>query len=387
MGLFDVPMIGLYRQPVDSIVYDGTDLRFKFIYGKFDMQVDTQYAEITGINENWEPDCLIHLKRCPASPRQFTTEDVNFLSGDVSLSGTLYVPNGQGRHPAIVMMHGGTDTTRAVWTYRSKGDLYARHGYVVLVYDKRGFGGSVPEQGDPSLNDQAEDALAAAKYLSQRPEVDAKRIVLFGASQSGWAALIAATRSKDITCLVLHASPAVSVHHQELDRVRYSMIQEERTTAEVEAAVAYTRKLLDVSASGKGFEALQKEAVTIRTQPWADYVQFADRVEDLQWFHDNNYDPARDLQALKTPVLALYGGNDPLVPPVENVELLRGFLNKAGNKDVTIVVFPGGSHAIEVWNTLRGGEWEWPEHYWMWNKKAPGYYETILNWLDSHVRQ
>jgi pimeloyl-ACP methyl ester carboxylesterase len=237
------------------------------------------------------------------------------------------------------------------------------------------------------LDEQAEDALAAIHFLAKRPEIEAAQIGLYGPSQGGWAAVKAASKSEHVRFLILHSGPSVSVFHQELDRVKYSMLQEKLTPDEIDAATKYTEQLLEVAATGKGFQALQKAAVSVRATPWKDYVQFADRIEDLQWFHDNNYDPGQDLRQLKIPVLALYGGNDPLVPPAENVALLRSFLDKAGNKDVTITVFPRASHAIEVWNTLRGDEWEWPEHYWMWNKKAPGYYETLFGWLDSHVRQ
>ncbi len=34
------------------------------------------------------------------------TESVRFLSGGVTLAGTLFIPDERGRHPAIVLFHG-----------------------------------------------------------------------------------------------------------------------------------------------------------------------------------------------------------------------------------------------------------------------------------------
>ena len=57
-----------------------------------------------------------------------------------SLSGTLTIPAGGGRHPAVAFVHGSGPTERAYLP-----DLQAlllRHGVAVLAYDKRGIGQS-----------------------------------------------------------------------------------------------------------------------------------------------------------------------------------------------------------------------------------------------------
>ena len=42
----------------------------------------------------------------------FRQEDVQFANGDVMLAGTLLIPNGDGPHPALAMMHGSGPAPR-----------------------------------------------------------------------------------------------------------------------------------------------------------------------------------------------------------------------------------------------------------------------------------
>jgi hypothetical protein len=41
---------------------------------------------------------------------------------------------------------------------------------------------------------------------------------------------------------------------------------------------------------------------------------------------------------------------------------------------------------MESFGTLRGGEWKWPENYWVWPKKSPLFYETIMEWLSGRKK-
>src|SRR5262245_9776423 len=62
----------------------------------------------------------------------------------------------------------------------------ARMGLHVLVFDYRGYGGN---PGRPSEEGLADDARAALRYLTGRPEVDPGRVVLFGESLGAAVAL------------------------------------------------------------------------------------------------------------------------------------------------------------------------------------------------------
>ncbi|HSS51440.1 MAG TPA: prolyl oligopeptidase family serine peptidase, partial [Thermoanaerobaculia bacterium] len=117
---------------------------------------------------------------------------------------------------------------------------------------------------------------------------------------------------------------------------------------------------------------------------WAEQVQLATSPADLEGWRHQRYDPAEVLRHTTIPVLAVYGATDTLVPPAENAELMRRLLTEAGNRDVTIRIFPRASHNLEWFGDLRTGTWSWPEGYWVWAKKAPGYADTVIGWLRRH---
>jgi hypothetical protein len=82
------------------------------------------------------------LKRTNAPPSILKEEEVSFRNGQVTLAGTVLIPTGPGPHPAIVCTHGSGPEGRQRAAYHSNGYFFARLGFVTLIYDKRGLGGS-----------------------------------------------------------------------------------------------------------------------------------------------------------------------------------------------------------------------------------------------------
>ena len=56
------------------------------------------------------------------------------------------------------------------------------------------------------------------------------------------------------------------------------------------------------------------------------------------------FDPSTALRRVSAPVLALFGGRDLQVPEAVNRARLEKALNDAGNRDVTIKVYPEANH-------------------------------------------
>ena len=80
-------------------------------------------------------------------------------------------------------------------------------GYVVVRYDKRGVGQSGGRAESVTLDDYADDVIAAVKFLGRRKDVDAKRIAVLGYGEGGAVAAVAAAREGKIAALVLVSSP------------------------------------------------------------------------------------------------------------------------------------------------------------------------------------
>jgi pimeloyl-ACP methyl ester carboxylesterase len=61
-----------------------------------------------------------------------------------------------------------------------------------------------------------------------------------------------------------------------------------------------------------------------------------------------DYDPAADYQRIHCPVLLQYGANDLNVPVPESQNRIRSALETAGNRDVTICLYPDAGHMLDV---------------------------------------
>ena len=84
---------------------------------------------------------LLTLRTASAvAQHDIVREEVAFQSGPLRLAGTLYLPSGPGRGPAVVLIHGSGAADRT--TLRYYAELFARNGVAALAYDKRGVGKS-----------------------------------------------------------------------------------------------------------------------------------------------------------------------------------------------------------------------------------------------------
>src|SRR5438477_8720315 len=124
------------------------------------------------------------------------------------LQGTLLIPPNRGRHPAMVLIHGSSTPSRN--DFRFYADLFARRGIAALIYDKRDLGGDFGGASRVDLRDLAGDALAAVELLKSRDDIDPRQIGLWGHSEGGWVAPIAAAQSKDVALVISFSGPGVT---------------------------------------------------------------------------------------------------------------------------------------------------------------------------------
>ncbi len=382
-GTYEIPDLSIYDEPITNLSYNFPNLEFKPKYGVFQMVINSEYSEITGENKKWNPTVTLHLKRKLKEPPNFQKEAVKFKNGEVTLAGRLYKPLAEGNYPAVVVVHGSGEQGLDTNYYNFWGRFFASRGIVALLYDKRGVGKSDGDYKKSGFDDLAGDAVVAINFLKARKEVNREKIGLFGISQGGCIAPLAATKSKDVKFLILDVGPAVTVEEQELNRVEYSLRADEFSETDIAEALNYTRLMFKTAYTGEGWSAIEKFGQKIKDKKWAEYVSIADSEKDLEGWKRIRFDPAPVLKKTKIPVLALFGEKDVLVPPKENRDKMEQYLKEAGNKDFTIEVIPNVGHDMESFATLYGGDWNWSANYWVWAKKSPLFYETIIDWLSK----
>jgi uncharacterized protein len=136
----------------------------------------------------------------PANHLGVAYEDVSFTTSDgLELDG-WYIPSRNGA--AVIAFPGRKGPQR-------QARMLARHGYGVLLFDRRGEGDS---EGDPNSWGWGGDAdvKAAIAYLQRRPDVDRQRIGGIGLSVGGEMMLETAAETDELAAVVSEGAGARS---------------------------------------------------------------------------------------------------------------------------------------------------------------------------------
>jgi hypothetical protein len=270
-----------------------------------------------------------------ADSAAITTEAVSVVgAGGVELDGVIVRPADAGAaRPGIVLVHGAGPHEAS--DYLGEAEAFARAGIVALAYDKRTDGYSMFERSYETL---AADAIAAVRTLRRHQGVDPGRVGVWGLSEGGWVAPLAAARSEDIAFVVTIAGTGVSPARQEAwakaNRLR---------------AAGVTGSLLD--------------AYAITATRWA-------VATDL--FAEATHDPVEVLAEVDQPILAIWGADDTTSPPAENLRIFEEALRDRPSGSVRLAVIEGAGHDGRPATADSPSD---PHGF------APGYLDLMTSWV------
>lgn len=304
---------------------------------------------------------------------------LRWRNGALDLSGTLMLPPTPGPHAAVVLAPMSTNAPREA--YRQQAEFFVSQGLAALIYDKRGVGESKGDVRDTGLNDLADDAVAAVRLLQQQPEVDPKRVGVWGHSQGGWVAPISAARSRDVAFVIAQSGPSITAAEQEIYRVETSARNEGLSAAEVAEAVDYERRLMHWVKTGEGRDWLEAAAKTKADTRWAHLVEFNEKLPELPsrraqtfWY----FDPLPSYAQVKVPMLAVFGDRDAFVPVARSVALLRQALAQAGNRDHQITILDHAAHGLWATDLDSGHKAVTTTGF------HADYFPTLARWMKAH---
>lgn len=386
---FAAPVVGTIERDASG------RLKFNTIYGPATVALDPVFLEMVGEVAENTPPLRLHLKRAlrPRTPK-IRTEEVTFRSGEVVLSGTLVLPEGEGPHPAALQVHGRGCQGRGGYLRRAA--VLARYGVAGLAFDKRGVGASKGNCESATIEDETQDVLAALSFLVSRPEIDRSQIGAISSSAGGWVVPRAAARSKvALAFIVTTVGPATSVREQQLDNARYISRELKLSAEDQKPLMRYIELMFAEGDAEAQFAEMRQLIAQGEKTGWAqefldttDVAPSAAEIKNL-WVRRFNYDPRADLKRIKAPFLALYGGSDRVVPPDENVPELRRLLTEAGNRNFRIVVIPEAGHGLDQGQRLQklpGGKDNMEVYYWKFGRIAPTYLQELVDFLQANLK-
>ena len=309
-------------------------------------------------------------------------EEVRLTNGNVTLSGTLIFPATPPPHPVIVYAAGGSSYgTREM--FRVFVEFFALHGVAGLIYDKRGLGSSTGDWLRAGFDELTDDALAGVRLLKARSDIDAHHIGLMGASQSGWIVALAASRSQDVAFIISQSGSGVGVEEQELYRSEAWLRADGFSEGDIREAMKFIRQRYQCAVTGEGWDALAEVERDASKKSWFAYTGGHAGKENPFWDFwrlIRTFDPVPVLEKVHCPVLAILGAKDTFVPADKSARIWQEALAKAGNKDVTIKVYPDGDHSLIRCKT--GGLKETARA----SGFVPGYFDTLREWTQKQTQ-
>lgn len=256
-----------------------------------------------------------------------TRVEVTFESRGVEVRGALDLPATDGRHPAIVWVHGSGDER-----LDDRAPMYTEHvdsRFAVFFYERS------PKPA-ASFEDLAQDVVAAVDAVRSHDEIDADAVGLLALGVGGWTTPLAARRENGVSFAGVLSGPVVSVGEENLF---------ERLTGSRGCAP-----------TGIPDAEIQRRVNAARP---------------------SHFDPRPALARVDVPVLWLYGALDTQQPVTKDLGVLKGL--QAEGKEFATVVFPKANHELLVSET--GTCWEGRRG----RTVTPGFGPALNGWLREHV--
>ncbi|MEM9671937.1 MAG: alpha/beta fold hydrolase [Bacteroidota bacterium] len=317
----------------------------------------------------------------PSRPYPYYTEDVAFenSSAGITLAGTLTLPSAQGNFPAAILISGSGPQNRDEEIAGHRPFLIianhlTKQGVAVLRFDDRGVGQSTGDFQAATTADFATDVAASIQFLKSRKEINTDKIGLIGHSEGGMVAPLVASKSEDVSFMVMLAGPGIDLVEvimmqkelisradgvSESDIKKWVLPVHEKacrmiTTYTDTAALKADLKVLIEKAYDKSPPDLmpsdipKEEVISTQVKYWSS-----------DWYrYFLKYDPAAVLEKVSCPVLALNGEKDLQVTPEENLSAIDNAFKKGGNTNVTVKELPNLNHLFQNCETGPPEEYE-----------------------------
>jgi len=379
-GRITIPSMGALDIPLKNVSDNEGSVRFDIPTddATFMFNGSVRGDTLTGSWNLLGMESQVAVTRTRGEPLPYRSEDIRCQNGSVTLAGTLNVPASQSnRVPAVVFVHGSGAATRDGFNFWA--DQFSRMGVAALTFDKRGTGRSTGDWRSADFNDLAHDVLACVDRLKAHSGIDAARIGLFGQSQGGWVAPLAASLSPDVAWLVLVSGPSVTPAEQNWWEAESTLRALHVPQADLDRASTLWQQNDRVTRTGEGFPDLESEVRRAGTRWLAPIglqpLPAADAPERLFLRRILDYDPLPALHAVAAPSLWIFGARDATVPTARCASVLESL--KAEHKDVTVRMFPNATHAL--WTAPAVQSFQWPG-------LAPGYVDAVKEWVSSRIR-
>jgi pimeloyl-ACP methyl ester carboxylesterase len=401
--------------PMDEVKYENHHLIVKgtkigvMFEGKIDFNTKTFSSEFKQGPSKFpvifhKVDKLPSLSRSrpqdPKKPYSYNEEQVEYKNEDaaIKIAGTLTYPKSGGPFPAVILLTGSGPQNRDEEVFGHKlflvlADYLTRQGIAVLRADDRGVGGTTGSFKGSTTGDFADDALAGIQYLRSRKKINPNQIGLVGHSEGGMMAPIAASKSRDVSFIVLIAGPGIRfsdvvLFQKELKWKKAGMSKEDlilhrtwhNNVADIvikdinDDAVRDEIRALYSNLSEEKKSRLKKTPESLEGEinsqldPWRRYA--------------SKYNAESILSKVQCPVLAINGSKDMQVIAGKNLNAIKKALKAGGNKNYMIKELQDLNHLLQTADTGEESEYTKIDE-----TMSPAAMKIIADWIKEQIKK
>jgi uncharacterized protein len=317
------------------------------------------------------------------------TQDLHLRSGILEERRVIEAPQGrlgfslyrasEKPRATVILIHGNDPETREMGFIIP---FFVCNGINVISYDQRGVAESAGNWLLNGPSQRADDVAAIYDAMHDDSHVDSQRIGVWAFSNGGWTAPLVSIH-RPIAFMILKSAPTESLAQNIDYEVEQTMRRHNVEDAAPQAVAlwhafeqaldgkvswSYTKRLYDLDAKQAWFRySLMPElGISIPPPP--------SRIAGLRSFV--TFDPTHTLLSVSsTPTLALYGALDRNVDAADSAAHLREYLARAGDRDVTIEMYPNTGHQLIVSESGYNGDPTLPERF------VPQYPQIMITWL------
>jgi len=396
-GVLSLPTQGAYGLKLNSVEWEKPNISFKVDTATTHLTFDGRLKNdsITGkfLQSGYEGTFILTKKKKKQTP--WVDKEVTFKNGDLTLAGTLSLPDSSGTYPGLVLVSGsgGQDRSENVGGFKVFDKLAAallKNGIAVIRYDDRGTGES---EGEDVMNyttpELAKDAEAAFKKMISNPHIDKDKTGIIGHSEGAIIAGEVAGDNPEVDYILLMAGSAVRG-----DKLLLAQSESIMKTQGMDEN--YVKNIIELNK--KIYSRLMKENVDwdkLRNELWQGFAGLKKKEEltamdsttikkqvnaqmttmKKPWFrHFVKLNPIRIYKEVDVPAMAMFGGKDSQVPPRQNARAIE----EMGKDNFDIKLFPEANHLFQKAETGS------PMEYGTLEKEfVNGFTDFIVEWIKE----
>ena len=376
----------LVEQPIINLKVNNGNINFSLVLDvELHFKGELKDKQINGIVEmqNGPPNMnmVFNLTKQSKTPeKSYSIETSSIKSNNVVLSADFYKQQAKGKHPALVLLHGSSTNLKSDYVFDA--DFFAKRGFEVLIFDKRGNGKSTGDYYTSNYDDLIVDAIACLEMLNERESVDKSKIGLWGYSQGAMLLSKIITKTDIPSFLIAKSPEIISVTEAAAYSDSLRVINSGHSKSNGHIVAESHRKIEKMLRDGSDYKEVEKFIhqnaqnynFMSQTGLYGSLNINENEFEGLYWKGrtENFYSYWKNLNI---PTLVLFGERDALV----NTEKNKLLLDNLKSEYIDVVLFPYANHHLKkTFNPTTDSEFDFP-------RLIEGYSDNIEKWIEKEI--